>query len=201
MGSSLLLFALEAAQKSNQMAKLTKAQINFINEMKLNINDLFDATGLKASDWKIQMKALGKLVAFGVTPCLQYGHTLRTRAGHCLQCNTANLSYLKRMSESADVYVCWSKISQIAKIGLSKDSYKRVESLNYFEYGGANDWELKLIYVCDNAGEVESKAHKILSAYSKMGVSYMNVNVERFCTEIFKCTLEQAMDALEEAVK
>lgn len=88
--------------------------------MKLNINDLFDATGLKASDWKIQMKALGNLVAFGVTPCLQYGNTLRTRAGHCLQCNTANLSYLKRMSESADVYVCWSKISHIAKIGLSK---------------------------------------------------------------------------------
>jgi hypothetical protein len=183
------------------MAKLTKLQINFIQKMELNIHDLFDASGLRARDWKMQMKELGKLVAFGVTPCSSYGHTLRTRAGHCLQCNTANLSYLKRMSEAADVYVCWSEASKMAKIGLSKDSYKRLESLNYFKYGGVNDWELKLIYECDNAGEIENRAHRILSAYSKMGVTYMNVGVERYCSEIFKCTLEQATEALEEAIK
>jgi hypothetical protein len=128
------------------------------------------------------------------------GHSLRTRAGHCVQCNTANLSYLKRMSEEADVYVAWSKSSQIAKIGLSKDAYERLETLNYFKYGGVGDWEMKLIYTCENGGEVESEAHRILSEYSKVGVTYMNGKVQRFCTEIFKCRLSQALEALEQAV-
>jgi len=183
------------------MAKLSSTQLAFIEKMELNLYDLFDASGLRTSEWKLQMKQLGKLVAFGVTPCAAMGHSLRTRAGHCVQCNTANLSYLKRMHEEADVYVAWSKIAQMSKIGLSKDAYIRLESLNYFKYGGVNDWEMKLVYTCENAGEVESKAHRILSGYLNVGVKYMNGNVERFCTEIFKCRLKQALDALEQAVK
>jgi hypothetical protein len=78
---------------------------------------------MKTWEWKQQMKGLGKLVAFGVYPCAAKGHTLRTRAGHCIQCNTANLSYLKRMNESADVYVAWSKGSKLVKNSLfGKDS-------------------------------------------------------------------------------
>jgi hypothetical protein len=183
------------------MSKLTKSQLIFIEKMELGLHDLFDASGLRTTEWKLQMRELGKLVAFGVTPCVAKGHSLRTRAGHCVQCSPANLSYLKRMNEPADVYVAWSTSSKMAKIGLSKDAYKRLESLNIFKYGGANDWKMKLIYECENGGEVENKAHQILSEYTKSGVTYMNGNIERFCTEIFKCRLNQAIDALEQAIK
>ena len=98
------------------MAKLTKSQLAFIQRMQLDSYSLFDASGLRARDWKLQMKELGKLVAFGVTPCSAGGHSLRTRAGHCLQCNTANLSFLKRMSDRGEVYVAWSSGAKIAKI-------------------------------------------------------------------------------------
>jgi len=182
------------------MAKLTKSQLAFIERMQLDSYSLFDASGLRARDWKVQMKELGKLVAFGVTPCSAGGHSLRTRAGHCLQCNTANLSFLKRMSDSGEVYVAWSTSSKIAKIGLSQNSYSRLESLNKFRYGGVSDWEMKLIYECENAGEVEFEVHRQLSVYAKTGISYMNGNVERFCTEIFKCKLKLAIDTLEKVV-
>ena len=182
------------------MAKLTKSQLAFIQRMQLDSYSLFDASGLRARDWKLQMKELGKLVAFGVTPCSAGGHSLRTRAGHCLQCNTANLSFLKRMSDRGEVYVAWSSGAKLAKIGLSQNSYSRLESLNYFKYGGVSDWEMKLIYECDNAGTVEFEAHRQLSAFAKNGISYMNGNVERFCTEIFKCKLKQATDILEKVV-
>ena len=183
------------------MAKLTKPQLAFIEKMELNLYELFDASGLKTPEWKIQMKELGKLVAFGVTPCAVKGHTMRTRAGHCVQCNPANLSYLKRMNLSADVYVAWSSSAKLAKVGLAIDANQRRISLNKYKYAGVNDWEMKLIYECENAGEIENQVHRLLSEFSKFGVSYWNSDRYRLCTEIFKCRLKEATDALEKVVQ
>ena len=55
------------------MAKLSKTQLAFIAKMDLKIHELFDASGLRTGEWKLQMKELGKLVAFGVKPCAARG--------------------------------------------------------------------------------------------------------------------------------
>lgn len=182
------------------MAKLSKAQISFIKKMELSMDDLFDASGLNNKEYQKIMKEQGKLVAYGVTPCGAKGHTLRTRKGHCVQCNTANLDYLKRMSKTADVYVAWSQQKRIAKVGLSVDAYQRLSTLNEFRYGGIEDWQMKLIYTCENAGQVETATHQLLREYSKTGLTYWNGNVHRDCTELFQCNLKTAMNALETAI-
>jgi len=182
------------------MTGLTTSQLNFIKKINISSHELFDASGMKTWEWKQQMKGLGKLVAFGVYPCAAKGHTLRTRAGHCIQCNTANLSYLKRMNESADVYVAWSKGSKLVKIGLAKNAYERLKSINKFKYGGTGDWELKMIYECENAGEIELKTLQALAKFTEVGLIYRNGSVERYCSEVFRCKLKTATEALETAV-
>ncbi len=147
------------------MAKLSKAQISFVQKMELSMDDLFNASGLNNKEYQEIMKEQGKLVAYGVTPCGAKGHTLRTRKGHCVQCNTANLDYLKRMSKIADVYVAWSHKKRIAKVGLSVDAYQRLSTLNEFKYGGIEDWQMKLIYTCENAGQIETATHQLKQEY------------------------------------
>lgn len=182
------------------MAKLTKEQASFIKKIGLSVCDAFDASEMLAKDWKLQMRDVDKLIAFGVTPCKKFGHSLRTRAGHCVQCNTANLGYLLRFSKRADVYVAWSSTGKLAKIGYSKDANLRSLTLNEWKYGGQDDWEIKLIYECDEAGRVEKTAQTKLARYRKPGITYMNGLVKRSCTELFKCKLREALEALESTV-
>ena len=183
------------------MAKLSKTQLAFIAKMNLNIHDLFDASGLRAGEWKLKMKELGKLVAFGVTPCAASGHTLRTREGHCVLCNPAVLAYSRRHSDNGDVYVAWSKKGGIAKIGCAKDANLRILSLIETCYGGQNDWSLELIYECTEAGLIESTTHKLLKDHELKGVTYLRDGRLQECSELFSCTLNKAKSALETTIK
>lgn len=183
------------------MARLTKEQLDFIKRMELMPDDLFDASGLRPAEWKHQMKQTGKLVAFGVTPCQAKGHSLRTRSGHCVQCNTAVLAYHKRYSKSGDVYLAWSPRGMIAKIGSATDADVRLKSLIDARYGGQKDWSLELIYECIEAGRLESLTHKLLRNYSLRGLTYSRDGRQQECTELFRCTLKQAKAALEKAVQ
>ena len=60
------------------MAKLTKDQLQFLKRIGVSINQTFDATGLTKSERELQMKLLGKSVAFGVSPYKLMGHALKT---------------------------------------------------------------------------------------------------------------------------
>ncbi len=75
------------------MAKLNKQEINFLIEMEVPLEKTFDATEYSAAYYKSIMRRQDLWGAYGVTPCSAFGHQLRTRAGHCLQCNTSTISY------------------------------------------------------------------------------------------------------------
>lgn len=184
------------------MARLTKQQTEFIQALGLSTRVAFDATGLKRTEWQQQMRELNKLLAFGVTPCAAQGHELRTRSGHCVQCNTANLGYLLRHVQDvrAEVYVAWSEASKLAKIGYSKNADERVSTLNKWRYGGQKDWKMVLIYEVDKAIAIEKMTQDRLSKSKKQGITYMNGTIERQCTEIFECPLPKAIKALEDVI-
>jgi hypothetical protein len=78
------------------MKNLTAEQIDFLNSHNISLDKVFDASGFSLSEYKVIMKDQGKQIAYNVAPCQQYGHTLRTRAGHCIQCNPAAIAFIKR---------------------------------------------------------------------------------------------------------
>ena len=139
------------------MSNLNKEQLAFLKEHKVSSKFVFDAKGLKKSEYKEIMKDLNKLVAFNVTPCSKFGHTLRTRSGHCCQCNTAYLEFQKRNDSEGIVYIAKSLLGKIIKIGFTKSIQIRSESLNRTKYGGFNDWIIVYAIESKEAGKIENK--------------------------------------------
>jgi hypothetical protein len=180
------------------MAHLANQQLKFIKQMEIPMSRVFDATGMRKSEYEPVMRNLGMWVAYGVTPCNSESHTLRTRSGHCVQCSPANLSYLRRHDESGEVYIAKSDKTGLIKIGLSQNAHERVANLNGYQYGGCSDWKVVKILSCESAGRVESNAHQLLSAYA-MNATYYKNGRDIDCRELFSCSLAQALAALEKA--
>jgi hypothetical protein len=95
---------------------------------------------MSKSEYRQIMKELNKYVAFNVIACRKSGHTLRTRTGHCIQCDTARLAFMKRHVSEGIIYIAGSKEGEIMKVGYSKAVEVRQESLNRTQYAGYKDW-------------------------------------------------------------
>lgn len=181
------------------MAALSAEQIRFLWTHGIDWSEAFDASDMSKEQYRIEMKVLGSQVAHGVTPCRRYGHTLRVRSGHCVQCKPAVLAFTRRHSESAPIYVAYSESCEISKIGLSVDPESRVKALKQLCYGGASDWAIQQIFSCSKSGRVESRAHALLSKLATSG-TYTHSSGETTSRETFACRPTLAIMAVEVAI-
>jgi hypothetical protein len=179
------------------MTKLTPAQRAFLVSHHIPPSMIFDATGLSSSKYAPVMRELGKNFAFGVTPCRKGSHTLRSRAGHCIQCNTATIAFQMRHEQAAIIYIAGSDSSRLIKIGITNDLQNRLTNLNHYSYGRADDWEILLWARVSNAGRIEADTHRALSDFSIEG-TYFREGREAECYELFRCSYEMARDVLAE---
>lgn len=177
------------------MPTLNKEQLKFLKEQNISLNFVFDAKGLKKSEYKELMSDLNKIVAYNVTPCTKFGHTLRTRSGHCCQCNTAYLEFQKRNDAKGIVYIAISRSKKITKIGFTKSVEIRAESLNRTKYAGINDWQIAYAIKSENAGKIENKVCRELSDFS-IQFDYEHDNHIQLASEIFSINFEHAKKTL-----
>jgi hypothetical protein len=177
------------------MAKLTPAQRAFLASHDIAPSMVFDATGLSKSQYKRIMEELEKSFAYGVTPCREAGHTLRSRAGHCIQCKTACIAFQMRHNKDGIIYIAGSHSSRMLKIGVTADIQNRTVNLNQHLYGRANDWEILSSAKVSNAGRVEADVHKALSDFAIEG-TYVRQGRTTECYELFRCSYKAARDAL-----
>jgi hypothetical protein len=56
------------------MAELTNEQRAFLRSHKIAPSSVFNASGMKSSEWRSAMESEGKLVSIGVGPCKAGGH-------------------------------------------------------------------------------------------------------------------------------
>ena len=181
------------------MARLNRDQLAFLRHHKIPADRVFNAKGMATAAYKAEMKLLEAWVAFGVTPCSEAGHTLRTRAGHCAQCKPARLSYLIRFNQSGYVYVAESKSGSKVKVGTSQFPVCRVDQLNSYWYGGQSDWVLRFKDKVPNAGRVEAEAHAKLAAYPAVGAYWKEGGLIK-SREIFSCSYRVAVAAVRKAI-
>ena len=177
------------------MTKLDETQIDVLKRHRIPLSAVFDATGLGRSDCRSAMKELDKEVAIGVTPCGRRGHTLRTRSGHCLQCNPAAIAFQRRHSQYGYVYVVGSFRKKIIKIGSCSNPENRSSSLNEHGYGGASDWTLLYYAKVTAAGDVEYRAHNLLALYAAP-TAYLRNRIAVDCLETFFCGASMAIEAI-----
>ena len=156
----------------------------------------FNAKGQPISETiKTLMKEQGKAIAFNTTPCSNGNHTLRTRAGHCVQCDTARISFILRNMSFGTIYIAGSVKGQLIKVGSTERKIDRKASLNKSKYGGFNDWEILYSAQCINVGEVEDK---IKNALKKHGISnqYNHDNHVQLTSELYKCGYSKAYETV-----
>lgn len=178
------------------MAKLTKDQISFLKEQQIPESLLFDASGLSKSARELAMRTLDKKFFYGGAICQKGGHSLRTKAGHCIQCDTSRIAFQMRSSDSGYVYLCHSEATGFVKVGFSKEHPQdRAERLRDAGYGGARDWDVKrFIWLERNAGRHEFAIHYRLAAYQRLVEYEKQIGFIVECREIFGCTLEHAIE-------
>jgi len=168
------------------MSDLTEEQRRFLTHHRISPNSVFDASGLSHDEWRSEMKNEEKLFAFGVSACRNFGHTLRDRSNHCIQCDTKNIAFMQRYVENGYIYVSASRTLKMLKVGCSKDPVARERTINGFAYGGASDWGKIAHLKCKHAGKVEFEIHSRLSPYLSPQ-SYFANGRKTFCKEIFSC--------------
>lgn len=163
---------------------------------------VFDAEGLPSAWWKEIMSSQRLWVAYGTTPCRAAGHRLRTRKGHCVQCNPAALAFLRRHDLEGTVYVAYSRKLRLVKVGCAECIAQREASLNADGYAGTSDWEIRYHAESDRAGKLEAKVHDILREH-RYGVQYFRLQTESYvwANELFRCRLAKAKDALRAAIE
>jgi hypothetical protein len=181
------------------VAALTIQQIQFLDKHRVPLSRVFDATGMSTKHSQKIMKDLGMLVAFGVSPCAKAAHTLRTRVGHCAQCDTSKLAYLLRHEGDAMVYVAYSRRARLVKIGSAVDASSRMRTLNSRGYGGSDDWTLINHWHCVKAGQIEFRAHKALRTHQARGI-YTKSGGEFEYRELFECEPNDAVAAVTAAI-
>lgn len=151
------------------MATLSPDQLFFLQTQKIPSSSLFDASGMRTADYQAAMKAEGRSFAYGVTPCGNGGHTLRTRKGHCIECDHARIAFMLRHDKRAYVYIAASYAGKLIKIGSSGDVADRANKLCEYLYGGFGDWQVLSTVATDAAGRIECDVHSRLLPYSVAG--------------------------------
>ena len=131
------------------------------------------------------MKRQNKLIAYNTPPC-KNGHTLRTRSGHCPQCNTACLRFLQRSSEKGFVYIAAGLKGKICKVGFTSSVPTRAESLNRTSYANLQDWEILFAIQSDNAGKIEEAVKSTLYQYADT-LDYDHDGKLQSASELLRC--------------
>jgi hypothetical protein len=176
---------------------LTPSELNFLASHGLGPEDVFDARRLPQWYWFRQIDEAGKTVALGGR-CRNAGHRLRTRRGHCVQCDPKKLAYQARHRAEQYVYIAGSLSAKLIKIGTCIDTMQRENRLRAERYGGAGDWEMIFTVWVKNAGAVEQSAHSRLSHYC-VARDYWKDGVRQTGIELLECSFTVARRAVMDA--
>ena len=182
------------------MATLTNTQKNFLNTHSIELSEMFDATGMKRAEIKLQMELESKKFTYGDTPCVNAGHTLRNLTGKCIQCSPASIEFQRRYFAEAFVYIANSDSINFIKIGVTNNLLARQLTLNKSRYAGVSDWSLVYYAQAPNAGRVENNLQKELREH-QVFETYVRNGIDVTCNELFNFPLNEAISLLDKLIE
>ncbi len=177
----------------------TDDELRFLRRHRLDEDDVYDGRHQSKEDRYDAAKREGKFLILSSVRCRAAGHRIRTRAGHCFQCDPLKLVYQIRHSKSGYVYVAGSLSARAIKIGTAKDIPQRERQLRAEGYAGFSDWIVLYSIQVSEAGRVEHDAsarvpcRRVVSSYFKDGI-------EQTAVEVLKCSFGDAMKAIEQSL-
>lgn len=173
---------------------LTADEQTFLRSQGLSADDVYDARGQSTSQWRFGVRAAGLVLVLG-TPCGKAGHRLRTRSGHCFQCDTSKISYQSRHNSVGYVYIAGSRSEQLIKIGFAVDIPQRERNLRHQSYAGISDWTMLFSAQVETGGKVEGAVQSDLQQYAEAR-TYLKDGHEQQAKEVFRTTFTTAINAM-----
>ncbi len=138
----------------------------------------------------------------GGARCAKGGHSLRTKAGHCIQCDTSKIAYQLRSAASGYIYLAYSAATSLVKIGFTKHHPQdRAKLLREQRYANADDWDVKKLAKLErDAGKIEFSLHAALEQYQRPITYSKTAGQIVECREVFACDLSTAFAAFQAAI-
>jgi hypothetical protein len=165
------------------MADLNDRELNFLWSQGIDESEVLDCADMSSRRYKGAMEREGYLFCIAPRECYA-SHRLRSRSGHCVQCDTSRIAFIRRHYAEAYVYIAGSLSEKVLKVGNAIWPERRVSAINSRYYGGIRDWVMLYHVKYPDAGKVEFEAHRQLAEY------------RRSSREIFACGYGVAKSAL-----
>ncbi|WP_158270565.1 GIY-YIG nuclease family protein [Limnohabitans sp. Jir72] len=175
---------------------MNKLDENLLETMRIPQSLLYNGYGLNTVQCRKAMKEGGFKYSYGVSQCIQCGHTIRTISWNCIHCSPSSIKYESRYREGGYVYIGSSEFLGLIKIGSCKNIKNRINSLRDQKYAGADDWKIiKSMHFTKNSGEIENKILQSLKEYS-IEISYKKDGRLQRARELLNCPPAHAFDEL-----
>lgn len=180
---------------------LSPDEVSFLVQRGCSEEDVYDGRGQAKERRAAAAKEAGKhLVLAGVIgrgDCRRKGHRLRTRAGHCIQCNPLNIVYQKREDTPGYVYIAGSLSGRVIKIGTTGDLNQRENRMRAEGYGGSKDWIILASVYVSKGGEFERAASSRVKG-NRVYRTYFKDGIEQGAVELHLCSFSEALRAMTE---
>jgi hypothetical protein len=173
-------------------------ELEFLKKHDVKADQIHDGQGQSPTVRKAEAKRLGKTVVIG-PPCEAAGHRLRTRAGHCVQCDPKKLAFQQRHTAPGYVYIAGSLLGSVVKIGTASNLDQRHHQLRAEKYGGFSDWQILFHMHVEEGGKIEQRALEGLRKYNTPRL-YIKDGIEQQSTEILNCNFSIALKALADSI-
>ena len=177
----------------------TDEELRFLRWHDLSQEDVYDGRYQSKRSREAAAEKEGKFLILTSVECRAAGHRIRTRAGHCFQCDPLKLVYQIRHSKSAYVYIAGSLTGRLIKIGTARDIPQREYQLNYEQYAGFADWNILFSIRVSEAGKVEHDASARVGR--RIYRSYFKNGVEQIAVEALQCSFSAAVKAVERVTR
>lgn len=181
------------------LVELTTAELAFLEKYGLSASNVYDGRGQS----KAKREAAAKQGGFDLilaAGCTNGGHRLKTRPGHCAQCDTSKLARQTRYNTPGSVYIAGSLQTKLLKIGSTDDVEQRARTLQYERgYGAAPDWKLLFHARVARKGEVEAAALRSLNAY-KVARHYVKNGAHQEAAELLEVPFSKALVAVVDVI-
>lgn len=181
-------------------------ELAFMERHNLSSSDFFDGRGFSRKMQHDIAKSKGKKYIIGAE-CKKAGHRLRTRNGHCIQCDPSKIKFQKRFMQGGALYVatcgnfCKVGIVENNKSDLNFSVKNREASLNAEGgYANKNTWKIVEFYeIKESVGRVEHEIHRALEKYH-VDTYYTHSGRKQLSKEVFKCSIGDALLAIKSVI-
>ncbi|OAF16639.1 hypothetical protein AYJ54_37800 [Bradyrhizobium centrolobii] len=174
--------------------ELTADELAFLLRQGLGPDDVLDVRRMTRSYWFQEIKRLNKTIALG-SACKKGGHRLRSRKGHCVQCDSSKIAFAGRHDLTQYLYIAGSLRARLIKIGVCKDLRQRIRQICTERHGDARDWEVIYAVEIERAGEIEERVLSRLGHFAIHSHYWKNGSLQQ-SIELRRCSISQALEAM-----